>query len=64
MEQQQLETTGLKSTKSWEEHTIEEVQDYIDSCYADYWAQVYATTQSEALRQKAALILGIKQENK
>ena len=30
----------------------------------DYWSYVYATTQSEALKQKAALILGIKQEKK
>lgn len=28
----------------------------------DYWAHVYATTQSEALKQKAALILGIKEK--
>ncbi len=28
----------------------------------DYWAQVYATTQSEAMKQKAALILGIKEK--
>ena len=25
----------------------------------DYWSYIYATTQSEALKQKAALILGI-----
>ncbi len=30
----------------------------------DYWAYIYATTQSEALKQKAAIILGIKQEKK
>ncbi|QHJ80973.1 MAG: hypothetical protein [Caudoviricetes sp.] len=30
----------------------------------DYWSYVYATTQSEALKQKAALILGIKEEKK
>ncbi len=29
-----------------------------------YWEMIYATTQSEALKQKAALILGIKQEKK
>lgn len=29
-----------------------------------YWECIHATTQSEALKQKAALILGIKQENK
>lgn len=28
----------------------------------DYWSQIYATTQSEALKQKAALILGLKHE--
>ncbi len=30
----------------------------------DYWSYVYATTQSEALKQKAAIILGIKQEKR
>lgn len=32
--------------------------------YLAYWEQVYATTQSAALKQKAATILGIKQEKK
>lgn len=29
-----------------------------------YWELIFATTQSEALKQKAALILGIKMEKK
>lgn len=28
----------------------------------DYWSTVYATTQSAALKQKAAVILGIKEK--
>lgn len=36
---------------------------FTKECLA-YWEQVYATTQSEALKQKAALILGIKMEKK
>lgn len=32
--------------------------------YLSYWELVYVTTQSEALRQRAAIILGIKTEKK
>lgn len=30
----------------------------------DYWSYIYATTQSKALKQKAAIILGIKEERR
>lgn len=56
MEKHQLEKTGSKFIKPG---MLEEEVEHIR-----YWEQVYATTNSEALKQRAAIILGIKMEKK
>ncbi len=67
MEKQQLEKTGSTYTKA--EIVIIPTESVADRRgggtnlqYIEYWEQVYATTQSAALKQKAAVILGIKEK--